>query len=229
MKSLTQTWLGSATKVKVDDENTTIIEGKGDSKLIKARKSLIESQIIAADAAFKKEDYRKRLAKLGGGVAVINVGAATETELKEVKMRIDDALNATKAAVEEGVVSGGGLTLFQATNVLDKLELKGDEKTGLKIVKRSLQEPIRQIAENTGVEGAEVIARLKTEADSGVGFNAKNSKFENLVKVGVIDPTKVIRSALQNAASISAMVLTTEALVTDFDSEKEEKQDTIII
>jgi len=229
LEEFDETWLGSATKVKVDDENTTIIEGKGESKLIKARKSLIESQIIAADAAFKKDDYRKRLAKLGGGVAVINVGAATETELKEIKMRIDDALNATKAAVEEGVVSGGGLTLFQATNVLDKLELKGDENTGLKIVKRSLQEPIRQIAENTGVEGAEVIARLKAEVDSGVGFNAKNSKFENMVKAGVIDPTKVMRSALQNAASISAMVLTTEALVTDFDSEKEEKQDTIII
>lgn len=221
-------WLGSARKVNVNNENTTIVEGKGEAKFIAARKALVESQIKAADSDYKRTDLQKRLAKLGGGVAVINVGAATETEMKEKKMRIDDALNATQAAVEEGVVAGGGLTLFKAVPVLEKLELAPDQQTGVNIVKRALEEPLRQIAFNAGVEGAEVIAKLKHEKGD-VGFNAKSGKFEDLVKAGVIDPTKVVRSALQNSASIAAMVLTTEALVTEYDDEKDEKAPAIII
>jgi len=223
------TWLGTARKVRIDNEKTTIVEGKGEAKYINARKSLIESQIRAADSDFTKTDLKKRLAKLGGGVAVINVGAATETEMKERKMRIDDALNATKAAVEEGVVAGGGLMLYQAVKVLDKLKLENDQQTGLLIVKRALEEPMRQIAFNSGREGAEVVSRLKKSTDEKIGYNAKKDAFEDLVKAGVIDPTKVVRSALQNAASISALILTTESLVTEFDAEKDEKQPTIII
>jgi len=222
-------WLGSARKVNVDNEKTTIIEGKGKAPAIESRKKLIESQIKVADMDFKKNDLQKRLAKLSGGVAVIKVGAATETEMKERKMRIDDALNATKAAVEEGVVAGGGLTLLHTQKVLDNMDLTGDQKTGAKIVRRSLEEPIRQIGANAGREGAEIIAHLEKEKDEKVGYNAKTDQFVDLIQAGVIDPTKVVRLAIQNAASISAMVLTTEALVTDYDEEKDEKQPTIII
>jgi len=221
-------WLGRARKVTIDAEKTTLVEGKGEPKFINARKAMIESQIKAADMDFKKKDLQKRLAKLSGGVAVIMVGAATETEMKEKKMRIDDALNATKAAVEEGVIAGGGLSLFRAVKVLD-LKLDSDQMTGANIVKRSLEEPLRQIAINSGMEGAEVIARLKKESDENAGYNAKTDKIEDLIKAGVIDPTKVVRLSLQNAASIAALVLTTEALVTDYDSEKDEKQPTMII
>jgi len=229
LESLDEEWLGKARKITVDNEMTTIVEGKGEPKLMKARKSMIQAQIGVADMDFKKTDLQKRLARLGGGVAVIKVGAATETEMKERKMRIDDALNATKAAVEEGVVPGGGLTLYRARQVLDALNLKDDQATGKRIIKRAIEEPLRQIATNAGREGAEVIARLEKEKDETIGYNAETDKFENLVKAGVIDPTKVIRLELQNASSIAAMVLTTEALVTDFDSEKDEKQPTIII
>ncbi len=229
LENFVSEWLGSARRVTVDEEKTTIVEGKGEAKKLRARISMIESQIKATDSDFKKEDLRKRLAKLSGGVAVIKVGAATETEMKEKKMRIDDALNATKAAVEEGVVAGGGVTLYRAVKVLDTLKLEDDQMIGLNIVKRVLEEPVRQISANAGKEGAEVVSRLKSSKDESFGYNAKTDRFEDLAKAGVIDPTKVVRSALQNAASIASMVLTTEALVTDYDEEKDEKVATMII
>lgn len=229
LEDFDEEWLGSARKIKVDNEKTIIVEGKGKKKDIEARKALIESQIKIADSDYKKTDLKKRLAKLGGGVAVIKVGAATETEMKEKKMRIDDALNATKAAVEEGVIPGGGTTLFRAASALEKLDVENDQTVGVNIVRRALEEPVRQIAMNAGKEGAEVLAKLKNEKDENIGYNAKKDRYEDLFKAGVVDPTKVVRNALQNAASISAMVLTTEAVVTDFDEEKDEKTATIII
>lgn len=229
LENFSEEWLGSARKIKVDHEKTIIVEGKGDKKDIEKRKLLIENQIKIADTDHKKTDLKKRLAKLGGGVAVIRVGAATETELKEKKMRIDDALNATKAAVEEGVVPGGGVTLYRAIESLEKENLENDQKIGVAIVKRSLEEPIRQIAENAGKEGAEVISRLKQENDSNIGYNAKKDCYEDLFKAGIIDPTKVVRNSIQNAASIAAMILTTEAIITDFDEEKDEKTTAIIV
>lgn len=221
--------LGSARKVTIDNHKTIIVEGKGDKAKIKDRVKLIESQINIAETDYKKTELKKRQAKLGGGVAVIKVGAATETELKEKKMRIDDALNATKAAVEEGVVIGGGISLFRAAAVLDSLKLEGDREIGVKIVQRAIEEPVRQIAENAGKEGAEVVATIRAEPRELFGYNAKKDVFEDLFEAGVIDPTKVVRSGLQNAASIAGMVLTTEALVTDFNDEKDEKAATIII
>lgn len=221
--------LGTARKVNIDKNKTTIIEGKGNKADMGKRMQLIESQINVTDAEFKKKELKKRLAKLGGGVAVIKVGAATETELKEKKMRIDDALNATKAAVEEGVITGGGISLFRSTSVLENFELQGEQAIGLKIVKRALEEPIRQIALNAGKDGAEIIARIKGESNEQYGYNAKTDTFEDLFEAGVIDPTKVVRSGLQNAASIAGMILTTEAVVADFDDEKDEKSAAIII
>ncbi|HLD83571.1 MAG TPA: chaperonin GroEL [archaeon] len=228
LENVTAEMLGSARKVSVDSEKTTIIEGKGSKAAIDARKHLIEKQIGLADSEYRKTDLKKRLAKLGGGVAVIKVGAATETEMAEKKMRIDDALNATKAAVEEGVVVGGGITLYRAAFGLS-VSLQGDQSVGAVIVKRALEEPVRQIAKNAGKDGAEVVARLGMEKDENVGYNAKKDIFEDLFKAGVIDPAKVVRSALQNAVSIAGMVITTEALVADFDAEKDEKTSAIII
>jgi len=222
-------WLGNARKIKVDNEKTIIVEGKGGKKTLETRKHLIESQIKLADTEYKKTDLKKRLAKLGGGVAVIRVGAVTETEMKEKKMRIDDALNATKAAVEEGVIAGGGVTLLKAISILNELKLENDQQIGINIVRRALEEPIRQIAKNAGKEGADVLSYLKYETNENVGYNAKKDIYEDLFKAGVIDPTKVVRNALQNSASISAMILTTEALITNFDEEKDEKSATIII
>src|SRR3989344_2621235 len=223
-------WLGSVRRVRIDSEKTVIIDGKGDKKNIEKRKKILEAQINIADSEYKKKDLQKRLAKLSGGVAVIKVGAATETEMKEKKMRIDDSLNATKAAVEEGVVCGGGLTLLHSASVLEKLQGKdSDETVVIQIVKRSLEEPIRQIAKNAGREGAEVVARLRSEKNEKIGYNAKTDKFEDLFAAGVLDPTKVVRNELQNSASISAMILTTEALVTDFDDEKDEKTPMIVM
>jgi len=222
-------WFGTARKVKVNSDTTIIVEGKGKKDHIEKRKRQLESQIKLADNEYRKTDLKKRLAKFGGGVAVINVGAATETEMKEKKMRIDDALNATKAAVEEGVVPGGGLTVWQAISSLDKLHLANDEQVGVNIVKKALEEPIRQIAVNAGKDGSEVLARLKAEGNDKVGYNAKKDAFEDFVISGVIDPTKVVRMGLQNAASIAAMILTTEALVTDFDDEKDEKSPLIVM
>ncbi|MFH1510519.1 MAG: chaperonin GroEL [Candidatus Woesearchaeota archaeon] len=229
LENVTDEMLGTARKIRIDDEKTTIVEGKGTKKQIDTRKKMIENQIASADMDYKKTDLKKRLARLAGGVAVINVGAATETEMKEKKMRIDDALNATKAAVEEGVVPGGGITLFRAIPILDKLKLGNDQQIGINIVKRSLEEPLRQIAKNAGKEGAEVVARLRDEKDDNVGYNAKKDAFEDLVAAGVIDPTKVVRFELQNSSSIAAMVLTTEALVADFDEEKDKNLSPTII
>ncbi len=229
LENFTDDMLGRARKITVDSEKTTIVEGKGDKNEIEARKKLIESQIKLADSEHKKESLKKRLAKLGGGVAVIKVGAATETEMKEKKMRLDDALHATKAAVEEGVIPGGGVTLYRAKAVLENLNLENDQQIGVDIVKRALEEPVRQIAINAGKEGAEVIARINSEKDENVGYNARKDCYENMLDAGVLDPTKVVRTALQNAASIAGMILTTEALVTDFDSEKDEKTTAVII
>ena len=226
---ITEEMLGSARRITVDNESTIIVEGKGKKKELDARKKILESQINIADSEFKKKDLQKRLARLTGGVAVIRVGAATETEMKEKKMRIDDALNATKAAVEEGVVLGGGIALFRAIKKIESLKLENDQQIGVSIVKRSLEEPLRQIAKNSGKEGAEVVSKIRTEKDENFGYNAKKDIYEDLFKAGVIDPTKVVRSALQNAASIAAMIITTEALVTEFDEEKDEKSATIII
>jgi len=219
---------GSAKKVKVDKENTVIIEGKGNKQAIENRIKSIENQTAQEESEYKIEDMRKRLGKLSGGVAVINVGAGTETELKEKKSRIDDALHATKAAVEEGVVTGGGITLLQAIKELESLKLQGDQSIGARIVKKSLEGPLRQIAFNAGKDGAEVLAFLKDKPAS-FGYNAKSDRYEDLVAAGVIDPTKVVRNALQAAASIAAMVLTTEGLVADFDDEKDKTGPAIII
>ena len=221
LENFDESWLGSARRIQINSEKTVIVEGKGAKKDIDKRKKLIESQIAVSDSEYKRNDLKKRLAKLGGGVAVIKVGAVTETEMKEKKMRIDDALNATKAAVEEGVVLGGGLTLFQAINVVAQLKLEKDQQVGVNIIHRALEEPVRQIAKNSGREGSEIVARLRSETNDKIGYNAKKDVYEDLFKAGVIDPTKVVRTGLQNAASIAAMILTTEALVTDFDDEKD--------
>ncbi|MDK2891991.1 chaperonin GroEL [Methanohalophilus sp.] len=228
LEDVTDAMLGSARKVTVDKQKTTIVEGKGEKAAIEQRMKTIESQINISDSEYKKKELKKRLAKLGGGVAVIKVGAATETELEEKKMRIDDALNATKAAVEEGVVAGGGISLFHSAKVLDELDLDSDQMIGVGIVRKALEAPIRQIAHNAGREGAEIVARIRAE-DPEYGYNAKTDTFENLFEAGVIDPTKVVRSGLQNAASIAGMVLTTEAIVTEFDEEKDEKTAAIIL
>ncbi len=219
-------WLGSARRVVVSSEKTIIVEGKGEKEKIEERKKQIKAQIENADSDYKKEDLRKRLAKLEGGVAVIKVGAVTETEMEEKKMRIDDALHATKAAVEEGVVVGGGVTFFRAKEVLEDIKAEGDEKTGVEIIKKVLEEPIRQIARNSGKEEAEIITKIKENNDKNFGYNAKTDKFEDLFKAGVIDPTKVVRNSLQNAASIASMVLTTEVVITDFEEDKDEKRKT---
>ena len=221
--------LGSARKVTVDNHKTIIVEGRGDKAKINERVRIIEAQINIEDSDYRKTELKKRQAKLKGGVAVIKVGAATETELKEKKMRIDDALNATKAAVEEGVVTGGGVSLFCAAATLDSLKLEDDRQVGVNIIKRAIEEPMRQIATNAGREGAEVVATIRAKSSELFGYNAKKDVFEDLFEAGVIDPTKVVRSALQNAASIAGMLLTTEALITDFDEEKDEKTATIII
>jgi chaperonin GroEL len=221
--------LGQARRVTVDEDQTTIVEGEGTEKQIRKRKQTLQKRINNADSDYERQDLRERLAKLGGGVGVIKVGAATETEMKEKKMRVDDALSATKAAVEEGIVSGGGVTLYHARQALDDLDLDGDEAVGANIVKRSLEASVRQIAHNAGREGAHVISKLDQEDDERIGYNARNDSFEDLFEAGVVDPTKVIRSAVQNAASISSMVLTTEALVADYDVEQDEDGQAIII
>jgi chaperonin GroEL len=229
LENVSRQVFGSAHTVRVDGEKTLIVGGKGDRKALEDRMRLIESQINITDSEWKKDELKKRLGNLGGGVAVIKVGAATETELKEKKMRIDDALNATKAAVEEGVVAGGGVTLFRAIKNLDALQFDDDRKIGVSIVRRALEEPLRQIAENAGVEGAEVVATVKRSDDPAFGYNAKTETYENLMENGVIDPAKVVRLALQNAASIAGLILSTEVAITDFDDEKDTKTATIII
>lgn len=210
--------LGTASKVIVSKEDTTIIEGAGNPDGITARVGQIRSELEESTSEFDKEKLQERLAKLAGGVAVIKVGAATETELKERKLRMEDALNSTRAAVEEGIVSGGGTALINVYSKVADLELEGDEKTGANIVLRALEEPVRQIAENAGLEGSIVVERLKGE-EAGIGFDAANGEWVNMVDAGIVDPTKVTRSALQHAASVAAMFLTTEAVVADTQEE----------
>lgn len=214
LKDTTIDNLGNASKVVVDKDNTTIVEGAGDKAGIDARVQLIKNQIAETTSDFDREKLQERLAKLAGGVAVVKVGAATETELKELKLRIEDALNATRAAVEEGMVSGGGTALVNVIGKVTGLDAEGDVATGVKIVVRALEEPIRQIAENAGYEGSVIVDKLKN-IDLGIGFNAANGEWVNMVEAGIVDPTKVTRSALQNAASVAALLLTTEAVVAD--------------
>lgn len=216
LKEATLDMLGRASSVKVNKENTVIVGGKGDKKEVKARIGQIKSQIEDTTSDFDKEKLQERLAKLSGGVAVIKVGAATETELKERKLRIEDALNATKAAVEEGIVAGGGVALINTIPAVAKYvkTLAGDEKTGAAIIMRALEEPVRQIAENAGFEGSVVVAKVKA-SKVGIGFNAATEQYTDLMAAGIVDPAKVTRSALQNAASVSAMLLTTESCVSD--------------
>ena len=214
LKDATIENLGNASKVVVDKENTTIVEGAGEKTAIEARVQLIKNQIAETTSDFDREKLQERLAKLAGGVAVVKVGAATETELKELKLRIEDALNATRAAVEEGMVSGGGTALVNVIGKVSAVDAEGDVATGIKIVVRALEEPIRQIAENAGYEGSVIVDKLKN-VELGTGFNAATGEWVNMVEAGIVDPTKVTRSALQNAASVSALLLTTEAVVAD--------------
>jgi len=207
--------LGTAKRVIVDKDNTTIVEGAGAAKDIQGRVGTIRRQIEESTSDYDREKLQERLAKLAGGVAVIRVGASTETEMKEKKMRVDDAVNATRAAAQEGIVPGGGIALLRAARALDKLELKDeDEQTGVRILRRALEEPVRRIAENAGVEGAIVIGRVE-ESKGKQGYNAATGKYEDLVAAGIIDPTKVVRTALQNASSVAALLLTTGAAITD--------------
>ncbi|MEX2556429.1 MAG: chaperonin GroEL, partial [Actinomycetota bacterium] len=218
LESTTLDMLGKARKVVVTKDETTVVEGGGDAEQIKGRINQIKAEIEKTDSDYDREKLQERLAKLAGGVAVIKVGAATEVELKEKKHRIEDAVSATKAAVEEGIVPGGGVTLLQAQKSLDKLDLEGDERTGSLIVRRALEEPLKQIAHNAGLEGGVIVDKVR-QLDPGFGLNADTGEYVDMFKVGVIDPAKVTRSALQNAASIAALFLTTEAVV----AEKPEK------
>ncbi|WP_163102967.1 chaperonin GroEL [Peribacillus alkalitolerans] len=214
LKSATIASLGRAAKVVVTKENTTIVEGAGEKAAIGARVNQIRVQLEETTSEFDREKLQERLAKLAGGVAVIKVGAATETELKERKLRIEDALNSTRAAVEEGIVSGGGVALLNVYNKVAEIQAEGDAATGINIVLRAMEEPVRQISHNAGLEGSVIVERLKRE-EVGTGFNAATGEWVNMIEAGIVDPTKVTRSALQNAASVAAMFLTTEAVVAD--------------
>jgi chaperonin GroEL len=214
--------LGRAKKITIDKDNTTIVEGAGTSSAIEGRVKQIRAQIEDTTSDYDREKLQERLAKLVGGVAVIKVGAATETEMKEKKARVEDAMHATKAAVEEGIVPGGGVALLRAGKALDKLKLEGDQAVGLQIIKRAIEEPMRWIAMNAGQEGSIVVSKVKEMKNNDDGFNAATETYEDLVKAGVIDPAKVVRSALQNASSIASLLLTTEALVSEIPEEKKE-------
>jgi len=224
LKEAKMDMLGSARQVKVDKENTTIVEGAGDAKDIEARVHMIRTQIEETTSDYDREKLQERLAKLAGGVAVIRVGAATETEMKETKLRIEDALAATRAAVEEGIVPGGGSALLKVMDSVDACvkKLKGDEKTGAEIVRRALEEPVRQIAENAGREGSIIVEKVMADSSKSFGYDAAKGEYVDMIKAGIIDPTKVTRSALQNAASVAAMVLTTESVVTDIPTKFEQ-------
>ena len=213
--------LGQVKKITIDKDNTTLVEGKGKHGDIEGRVKEIRSQIDKTTSDYDREKLQERLAKLVGGVAVIKVGAATETEMKEKKARVEDAMHATRAAVEEGIVPGGGVALARCVPALDKLKLEGDEQIGVNIVKRAIQEPLRQIAENAGEEGAVVLGKINDSKDGNYGYNALTNEYEDLVKAGVLDPTKVVRTALTNAGSIAALMLTTEALVAEIPEKKE--------
>jgi chaperonin GroEL len=207
--------LGKAKKVVVDKDNTTIIEGGGKTGAIEGRIKQLRMQIEDTTSDYDREKLQERLAKLAGGVAIVKVGAATETGMKEKKARVEDALNATRAAVEEGIVPGGGVALLRAAKGLDTLKLAGDEATGVEIVRRALEEPIRQIVQNAGLEGSVVVEKVKAAKDLAHGFDAETNKYVDMMDAGIIDPTKVERVALQNAASIASLLLTTEALITE--------------
>jgi chaperonin GroEL len=212
--------LGRAKRVTVDKDNTTIVDGAGTQKTIEGRIKQLRAQIEETTSDYDREKLQERLAKLAGGVAIIKVGAATETEMKEKKARVEDALHATRAAVEEGIVPGGGVALLRAVKGLDGLKVPGDEQIGVNIVRRAVEEPVRQIVGNAGYEGAIVIEKIRSSNDPHYGFNAATAEYEDLVKAGVIDPTKVTRSALQNASSIAALMLTTEAMIAEIPEKK---------
>jgi len=220
LENITLEDLGKAKKVVLDKDNTTIIDGAGKTATIEGRIKQLRAQIEETTSDYDKEKLQERLAKLAGGVAIIKVGAATETAMKEKKARVEDALNATRAAVEEGIVPGGGVALLRAARVIDGLKLEGDEKVGAMIVKRALEEPIRQIVENAGLEGSVVVEKVKAEKGVTRGFDAESLEFVDMMQAGIIDPTKVERVALQNAASVAALLLTTEALITDLPEDK---------
>jgi chaperonin GroEL len=206
--------LGQAKRVVIDKDNTTIIEGAGRRSDLQGRIATIRKQIEETSSDYDREKLQERLAKLAGGVAVIKVGAATETEMKEKKMRVEDALHATKAASQEGIVPGGGVALLRATKALESLEVDGDEKTGLEILRRAMEEPMRRIAENAGQDGSLIVGKIRGEKKT-VGYNAATMKIEDLLAAGIVDPAKVVRTALQNAASIAGLLLTTDAAITD--------------
>jgi chaperonin GroEL len=213
--------LGKAKKITISKDNTTLVEGAGKAKDIEGRVKQLRTQVEETTSDYDREKLQERLAKLVGGVAVIKVGAATETEMKEKKARVEDAMHATKAAVEEGIVPGGGVALLRCTKAVDAIKAEGDEAVGVAIIRRALEEPLRQIAGNAGQEGAVVVAKVR-DMKADEGFNALTDDYENLVEAGVIDPSKVVRSALQNAASVAALLLTTEAIVCEIPSEKPE-------
>jgi chaperonin GroEL len=214
--------LGRAKRVTIDKDTTTIIDGAGAQKNIAGRIKQLRSQIEETTSDYDREKLQERLAKLTGGVAIIKVGAATETEMKEKKARVEDALHATRAAVEEGIVPGGGVALLRASLALDGLKLEEDEQFGVTIVRRACEEPVRQIVLNCGTEGAVVVEHIKAQKDPNYGYNASTDQYEDLVKAGVIDPTKVTRTALQNAASIASLMLTTEAMVCELPEKSED-------
>jgi len=211
--------LGRAKRITVDKDNTTIIDGGGSQKAIEGRIKQLRTQIDETTSDYDREKLQERLAKLAGGIAIIRVGAATETEMKEKKARVEDAMHATRAAVEEGIVPGGGVALLRAAVALEKLKLEGDEQTGVTIVKRACEEPLRQIVQNSGSEGAIVVENVRSHKDANYGFNAATEQYEDLVKAGVIDPTKVTRTALQNASSVASLMLTTEAMICELQEE----------
>ena len=221
LENLTVSDLGSAKRISIDKDNTTIIDGAGSRSALEGRVKQIRSQIEETTSDYDREKLQERLAKLIGGVAVINVGAATETEMKEKKARVEDALNATRAAVEEGIVPGGGVALVRCLDALSKIKVKGDQKLGVKVVMRAIEEPLRQIANNAGMEGSVVIDKVKS-GQGAFGYNAESDNYEDLMKAGVIDPTKVVRLALQNAASVASLMLTTQAMVAEKPEEKHE-------
>jgi chaperonin GroEL len=223
LENTTLDLLGRAGKVIVSKDETTVVEGKGSKDDVTGRINQIKAEIENTDSDYDREKLQERLAKLSGGVAVIKVGAATEVELKEKKHRIEDAVQTTKAAVEEGIVPGGGVALIMCIETVENLKLTGDEKIGAMIIRRSLESPMRQIAINAGQDGAVVIQNVRSNKEAGWGYNAATDVYENLVKAGVIDPTKVTRTALQNAASVASLLLTTDALVSDKPEEKAEK------
>ncbi len=220
LENIKITDLGRAKKVVIDKDNTTIVEGAGKSKEIEGRIKQIRAQIEETTSDYDREKLQERLAKLAGGVAVIKVGAATETAMKEKKARVEDALNATRAAVEEGIVPGGGVALLRSAKSIDGLKLSGDEKVGAMIVKRALEEPIRQIVENAGLEGSVIVEKVKSETAANRGFDADSMEYVDMLQAGIIDPTKVERVALQNAASVASLLLTTEALITDIPEDR---------